>query len=289
MTHHPAAAPESQAVIYSAEPDLCSFTRVVRDMAHGVPSGRFLAWRLFRRDLKTEFTSSLFGYLWTFADPLILAGVFIVLKGGGLISIEAIGMPYALYVLFGMSLLQIFIQSIRAPLRMIPKSQSLLSNVRIPPESLLMASVLRQLFDAVCYIPILAIVSIWLGAFHIGGFLLFMSLLPLMVLLGYSLGLAMTPLNAIYDDCEKFIANISRPLIFICPTFYRPAGGLEWLETFNAWNPIGILMNNLRQVAVQGTWFSPISMAIVGIASIILLLIGWLLFHVSIRLVTDPV
>ena len=257
-------------------------------MANGLKNGRFLAWRLFRRDLKGEFTGSFFGYAWNFADPIILAGVFIVLRSGGLINDEAIGMSYALYVLFGMSLLQIFLNALAAPLEMISASRSMLIQIKVAPESILISTGLRQLFDAACYVPILGITSLALGSFDLIGFLIFIAAVPSMCLLGMSIGLVLAPLNEIYNDFRKLIVNLARPLIFICPTFYRPGPNMEWLGIVNDWNPIAILMNNLRLVAVQGTWYSPWSFVTVLLTSIVIACVGWLLFHVSLRLIVDP-
>jgi ABC-type polysaccharide/polyol phosphate export permease len=54
-----------------------------------------VATRLFRRDLDKDFSSALFGYLWNFADPLVIAGVFIVLQSGGVIAIKDEILPFA--------------------------------------------------------------------------------------------------------------------------------------------------------------------------------------------------
>jgi ABC-type polysaccharide/polyol phosphate export permease len=86
-----------------------------------------VATRLFRRDLDKDFSSALFGYLWNFADPLVIAGVFIVLRSGGIIGGEELMIPFGVYVLYGMLLLKAFTNALARPLTLLKRSASLLT------------------------------------------------------------------------------------------------------------------------------------------------------------------
>jgi lipopolysaccharide transport system permease protein len=248
-------------------------------MIRGLIRGRHIAVRLFRRGLLREFSSAKFGYLWNFADPLIIAAVFMVLHGGGVIVGEDIGMPYGVYVVYGMLLLRAFTAALAMPLTIFNRHAAILSQSVVPTEAFILADVLRLLFDLAFYIPVLLTVSLLTGAFDLGGFLLFLVLLPCMTIGGLSLSLMLTPINAIYTDIQQFVSNIQRPLIFICPTFYRPEKDSLLSDVFNVYNPIAILMNNLRQLAVDGTWHSPAAFAVVMAAALCLALLGWAFLH----------
>ncbi len=157
--------------------------------------GLLVATRLFRRDLDKDFSSSLFGYLWNFADPLVIAGVFIVLRGGGIITGEELAIPFGVYVVYGMLLLKAFTNALARPLTLLKRSSSLLTQTQVSPLGLLGADVLRLLFDLAFYIPVLLVVSIVMDSFNPTGFLLFLVLLPCMTIAGLAFSVLLTPIN----------------------------------------------------------------------------------------------
>ena len=241
--------------------------------------GLLVATRLFRRDLDKDFSSSLFGYLWNFADPLVIAGVFIVLRSGGIIGGEELMIPFGVYVLYGMLLLKAFTNALARPLTLLKRSASLLTQTQVSSLGLLGADVLRLLFDLAFYIPVLLVVSIVMDSFNPTGFLLFLVLLPCMTIAGLAFSVLLAPINTIYSDIQRFVSSIQRPLIFICPTFYRPERESLFGEVFDVYNPIAILMNNLRQLAVSNTWQDlPAFVIVMAVATV--LLVGGVMFFV---------
>jgi len=242
---------------------------------------------LFRRTLASEFRESLFGCLWNFADPIIIALAFLLLRHGGLIDPESLPIPFGAYVMYGMLILQLFIESLVQSVTILRRSKALVSNTSIPAEALIMADLLRLGFDITCQIPVLLIASMATGAFDAPGFLLYIALCPTIVALGYGLGLMAATLNMVVRDLEMFIRNLSRPLIFLCPTFYRAPSSDSFLGWLDAWNPIAILMNNLRLLATLGRWDSPIRFAVTAAGAVVLLLASAFVFHVTMRLVVE--
>ena len=261
--------------------------RTLSEIREGIGSGQLLAWRLFRRDLKTEFVDSYLGYLWNFAAPLVIAGAFLVLRSGGLIDADNLPIPFGAYVMYGVLLLEFFMQTVLRGMTVLRRSGVLVTNAFTVPEALVMADLLRAGFDMCCQSLILLIASIWVGAIDPGGFLLYLLLTPFLALFGYGIGLLLATINVVYRDGELLVQNMMRPLIFICPTFYRPADPesfLYWLDTVN---PIAIFMNNLRLLATLGEWHSPLALAVTSSIGLLLLCLGWYMFHVTIRLASE--
>ena len=244
-----------------------------------------VATRLFRRDLDREFSSAFLGYLWNFADPLIIAGVFVVLRSGGVIADENLAIPFGVYVVYGMLLLKAFTNALTRPLSLIRRSSSILSQAQVSPFGLLGGDVLRLLFDLAFYIPVLIAVSLIMGSFNLLGFLIFLCLLPCMTLAGLSLSVLLAPINCIYSDINRFASSLQRPLIFVCPTFYRPNQDSIFADVFDVYNPIAILMNNLRQLAVMGTWHDLHSFVVVIAVCVVLFVFGLIFFSRAVPLV----
>ncbi len=282
-------SPAQPADVHTTDAKTLSLRATLREMAAGAVRGRYLAWRLFRRENKSEVSSSFFGYLWYFADPLILALVFVLLRRGGVIEAEGMQMPYGVYVVFGMLLLQVFLDSLARPVGLIERHSHLVTQVKVPPESLLMAQLLHQLFMASFTIPILLFVAVVLDAFSPVGFLIFLLLFPVMVLLGFSISVLLAPLNAIYNDVQNVIRSLNRPLLFLCPTFYYAGRDDSVLGVINQYNPIAIVMDNLRLIATSGQWHSPVSLLLVAVGAAVVLAGGALFFHLAIPILAERV
>ena len=113
--------------------------RTLSEIREGIGSGRLLAWRLFRRDLKTEFVDSYLGYLWNFAAPLVIAGAFLVLRSGGLIDADNLPIPFGAYVMYGVLLLEFFMQTVLRGMTVLRRSGVLVTNAFTVPEALVIA------------------------------------------------------------------------------------------------------------------------------------------------------
>jgi lipopolysaccharide transport system permease protein len=275
---------DKPVVVYTPEPQIRDLGTVLRNMLRGARDSRYLAVRLFRRDVRSEFKDAALGYLWNFADPIVLALVFIFLRRGGYITADGLDMPYPVFVVYGMLLLQAFLRALSNPLTLLNRHHALISSTKVAPEALLTSQLLRLGFDGLFFIPIMLGVGIAFGAFNVTGILLFLLLYPAIILMGFAISVVVIPVSAIYSDLRKLVETMNRPLLFLCPTFYY-AGSETVLGTINAYNPIAIMMNNLRLLAVEGQWHSPMSMAVVVISSVIVLGLGWLFFHVTVPIV----
>ncbi len=289
MTFQMPLREQKTVVTYSSEAELVHPLRTIRMMVVGAWRGRHLAWRLFRRSVASEFRDALFGFLWNFADPIIIALAFLLLRHGGIIDPESLPIPFGAYVMYGMLLLQLFIESLVMSVTIVKRSAAIITNTKVSAEPLIMADLLRLGFNFLCQLPVLLIASLVVDAIDPVGFIAYILLTPSMIVLGYGLGLLTASLNVLYRDIEMFVRNLSRPLIFISPTFYRPSASESMLTLLDQWSPISILMNNLRLLATVGRWHSPVSFIVTTVGAIGLFVIAWIFFHVSMRLVAEKV
>ena len=228
---------------------LRALARDARALARDARASRYLGWRLFRRDLSAEFDRARLGWLWNFADPLVLAAVFVLLRRGEAVAGTGVGVPYSVWVVLGMLSLQAFLNALTRPLKMLDQSRALRMQVPVKPAALLTAQLLRRGFDAAFFVPVMLAVLLWCGLWTAAGLLLGAALYGLIVAAGFALGVALVPLNAVFDDVAKAVGSLNRPLLFLCPTFWYFAPGEGVLGTLSAWNPLATLMNQLRFAA----------------------------------------
>lgn len=269
--------------VYTAESQVRRGGHLFRTVVRGFISSRYMAWRLFIKDIKAEYTRSAFGIFWDFADPLVLAGIFYYLMHRGIIDVGDLGMPVALYVIFGVLLYQTFIESITFSVGLIRSSQGLISQLHIPPEALVLSCVYRVLFFSVFRIAILLGFSlVLLGPdFSAGGFLGFVVLFPLMMLPGLAIGVVLAPFNAIYADVQRAVRLVVMPLRYLSPVMW-PIPWV-WLNTIN---PVATILDSLRTLATSGTLENVPGIAARAGAFALVFALGAVTFHVSVPILS---
>lgn len=252
-------------------------------------AGRFLAWRLFRRDLKAEFLHSKLGWWWNFADPLVLAAVFIFLRGEKVIGGLPLPVPYPVWVVLGMLGLQAFLNAWVQPLRLLGRSRPLQHQVRVTPATLLLSQGLRIAFDAAFYLPVMALTLLWAGEVDVAGALVAAWFYLLLVAFGCGLGVLLAPLNAVAEDVGKAVRSINRPLLFLCPTFWYLAPDEGTLGRLNQLNPVARLMDPMRIAAVGRVGEPGIASAgwVGGLAVLALLVVAVLVFHRTVPVIVS--
>ena len=248
-----APAPE-RVTVHRAEPagGVAGLGHDLRTLAADAAGGRYLAWRLFRRDLSAEYDRAWFGWLWNFADPLVLAAVFVFLRRGDAVSALDAQVPYPVWVVLGMLTLQAFLNALNQPLVLLKKSRAMRNQVRVPAATLVLSQLLRQGFDAAFALPIMAAVIFAYGEWTAGGLVAAALCYAALVVAGFALGVLLAPLNAVFLDVSKAVRAANRPLLFLCPTFWYAAAGAHGgpLGLLTALNPLAWGMNRLRLAAV---------------------------------------
>jgi lipopolysaccharide transport system permease protein len=274
--------------IYTAESRVRDWKSVLLSMLSGLINGRYLAYRLFIKEVRAGYLQARLGVLWDFLEPLVVAVVFVALRNGDIINVGDLVIPYPVYVVFGTLLWQTFSDALTAPLGVIQRSKALITEVKVPPESLLLSILYRVLFDSLFRIAILFLVALALGSISWIGFLKFLLLFPSIILLGMPLGVLLAPFNVLYRDVEKFIRLALRPLMYASPVvFVPPATGV--LTFFNRFNPPGIILNNLRSLATQNIFITGQAFVVVFVLFSLIAFAGWFIFHISVPILSDKI
>lgn len=268
--------------LYTAESRVRARGAVVAAMFRGLRDGRYAAYRLALKDVRGGYAKTVFGLLWDLADPLVFGAIFYGLMAAGVLSPGDLAMPYPLFVTFGMLLYLTFTQSWLGTMRLFQTHRSILSHVRIAPETLLLSVAFRSAFDSLFRILVLLIFSVLMGHFSPLGFLKFVALFPLVILAGMAPGLILAPFNALLYDVERAVKLIILPLRFASPVFFVIAS-----EGLTRINPVAVLINNLRDLATTNHFSDPAALAGWSVALGLLFLAGWLLFHLAAPVIAE--
>jgi lipopolysaccharide transport system permease protein len=234
----PAALP---VVIYAASSELVHPLHLVKELWHDIVRGRELGWRLFLRNLQSQYRQTLLGYFWAIMPPLITTLVWVGLRSLNVVSFSAApGVPYAAYVLTGTILWQTFLNSLTSPQTSIEAAKDMLAKLNFPREALLLAGFGQMLFNLLIQLVMLAILLLVLHVPMPWTAPLFLFGLLMLITLGHGIGLLITPLGLLYTDIPKAIQALAPFVMLLTPVLYAPRteGRLAQLNVLNPVAPM---------------------------------------------------
>mgnify|MGYP005861523543 CR=1 FL=1 len=277
--------PDLPTRTYSPAPALRHPMQLLRDMARDISLSWELSVALARRDLSAMYRQSILGYVWAFLPVLATTGVFLFLRSGGAFTTGDQPIAYPVYLLVGSILWQVFADAVQGPLKVIGTSRAMLVKINFPRESLIIAAFLITGFNFLVRLIILIPALIYFayqGQFtlHASAFLLFPLGVFALVLLGYTIGVLLTPIGMLYKDISMGITIILGFWMFLSPVVVIvPEEGI--VRSAMLWNPTTPLIDSARAwlVGVPAE-FMGYFWVVTAIATVFLL-IGWLLYRVA--------
>ncbi len=264
------------------------FGVVVRGLFNDIfgHQSRDLAWRMFIRNVASQYRQTLFGYFWLFFPPLINSGIFIFLHSQKVMQVTDTIIPYAVFTLIGNLLWQSMLQCLRAPLASIEKDRAMITKLNFPREAMLSGAFLEGAFTGL--IPLVAIPLILL--FSPVNLTAWMFLIPvgvlMFMLLGFAIGVFLTPLGLLYRDVGQAIPIAARFWMFLSPVVYAiPEEGMA--RNLLLINPATVLLENARNWIVGlPPEFSGLFI-LYGAMSVVLLFVGLVIFRLAMPIVVE--
>lgn len=273
-------------VRYTAESQIRSPRRLIRSMLTDITASRELSWQLFIRDLNALYRQSLFGVIWAFIPPIVTSLIFIVLNNRRIIDFGDVGIPYPAYVLVGTMLWQVFSESLNAPLKSVTAAQQLLAKVNFQREALIVSAFLLTIFNTLIKGIVIAVV---IFAFQLqpGWGVVFAPLAILMlIVLGITLGLFVTPIGMLYTDVAAALPIIVQLAFFVTPVVYPPPQSFPF-SLIAILNPVSPLLIGARDLLTTGTLSNPVSIAVVSILTLVGLFFAWLIYRIALPIIIE--
>jgi len=185
----------------------------------------------------------------------------------------------------GTILWQLFVDAVNGPLKMVTSSRGMLTKINFPREALILAGMLMTGFNflvrLILLVPALLFFA-WKGiyTFHLPSLWLFPFGILSIVILGYTLGLLLTPIGMLYKDIQMALTMVMMFWMFVSPVVVAiPESGP--VATVMKWNPVSPMLDTTRAwlLGVEPQLFGHY-LAILGI-SLVFLLVGWILYRVA--------
>ena len=271
---------ELPVTVYTPDSGLRNPTRLMAGLFADLWRGRELAWRLFLRDLSAQYRQTYLGYFWAVFPPLVTSLTFIFLNSQGITRIESEGMPYAAFAMIGTLLWQVFVDALASPLQALQAAKPMLTKINFPREAVLLGGLAMVAFNFLVRLLLLAGVMAWFRIPIGPEILLFPFAMVGLLLTGFSLGLAVTPLAALYGDVGRAIPIVGGFWMLLTPVVYptRTEGMAGWLAI---WNPVSPLIVTARECLTAQPLTMVIPAMMVMVAAAVVALLGLLAFRLA--------
>jgi lipopolysaccharide transport system permease protein len=280
------SAKREYASIYTPDSQLRSAGSLFRAMWRDLIASRELAWRLTVRDINAKYRQSLLGLLWAVFNPLATALVFILLSKSKVLNVGNTSVPYPVYIMFGTTLWQAFVESLNAPLGAITASKAILAKVNFPREALILSGLGQTLFNLGIKLILLAGVSVIYKVPLTWSTLLALFAILVLIILGTTIGIMLTPIGLLYSDVTQALALITSLWFFVTPVVYTPPNTFPF-TLLAAINPVNPILNGARDLATVGVLHDPASFFMVTAIMLVALMISWVVFRLSIPIMVE--
>jgi len=269
-----------EEVLHSADSELRYFNRFVSGVWSDLRVSPPVAWRQFLRSLQASYRQSWLGYFWLLVPPLATTATWVYLHSANILNVGQTSLPYPAYVLTGSLLWQVFAEALNSPLQQLSSARSILTKSRIPHEALLLAGLIEVLFNFAVRFLVLLPVFIWFKShwnltLPTASMLLAPFGVAALLLLGFAIGLLLTPVGLLYHDVARGLNLVAMFWFFLTPVIYPlPATGSA--RSLLSLNPVTPLLDATRKWLTSGPASVPREFVFVVALTIPTLLIAWL-------------
>lgn len=257
-------------------------------MAADLSASWELSIALARRDLSAMYRQSILGYLWAFLPVLATTGVFLFLRSGGAFSTWEHPIPYPVYLLVGSILWQVFADAVQGPLKVVTSSRAMLVKINFPRESLIIAGFLLTVFNFFVRLAILLPALVFFSSkgmfdFNWSALYAFPAGVLAVILLGYAIGVLLTPLGILYKDVSMGVTMVLSFWMFLSPVVIGiPAPGSDGLlRRLMLWNPATHVLDCSRAWLVGADAPLITGFWLVSLCAFVFLGFGWIIYRIS--------
>ena len=255
---------------------------------------RDLVRQLIKRNISVRYRGSFLGIFWSFANPLLMLGVYLFVFGvlfgsrwEGLNKNTDKPGAFALVMLCGLAIYNIFAETVNYSCNIIITNQNLVKKVVFPLELLSFVQVIATFLLGLVWFVLLFAGGLFVFGLHWTMLLLPVFLLPLIL---FSLGWSyiVSCFGTYIRDTQHVVSVLLQMLFFMSPIFYQfglvekklQAAGWGWVIYILQLNPLVYIIEDSRRIFLFGElpanwWY----VCLIYLISIVVFLIGFYWFR----------
>ena len=236
---------------------------------------RELLRNLVIRDLKLRYRNSIFGFLWSLLNPILMmvvfTFVFTVLLGNQ-------GIPkFPVFILIGILAWNLHTSCLPSATASVVSAPPLINKIYFPrimlPASVVLANAVNFLLSMIAFIIIALVFSVHFT----GSLLLFPVILAAQLLFSLGLAFIVSTLNVFYRDAQIILETVILAWFFLTPIFYRMEDLFpSYARLVYILNPLASIIEAYRAVLYLGgtpdlyflgrTFATCLAVAVIGFA-----------------------
>ena len=282
------APPPVRETIYTPDSRIRMPRRLIAEMVNDLWLARALSWRLFVRDVRSQYRSSFLGTLWAIVPAAVTAAGLAFASNAGVVNVGETDIPYPAFVMLGTILWQTFLEAFKGPEKAIKASRSVLSRVKFPHESIILAQLGQVLFNLILKLALLVVLFIIFSVSVSWKIVLAPFAFISLILLGTGVGLLLVPINHLVQDISRAMDVILLVWFFLTPVIY-PVPEHTIISTLVRLNPVTPLLVTAREMMTTGVVSEPVEFVFVSLLTILIVLFGWLVFRLSIPYLVERI
>jgi lipopolysaccharide transport system permease protein len=261
----------------------------------GIIEFRDLLFLLVRRDFVIKYKQTILGPLWFILQPILTTVVFTVIFNH-IGRLPTDGLPPMLFYLGGLTIWSYFSQNLNANSNTLGNNAYLFEKVYFPRLIVPLAATCSNLFAFAIQLASMIGFMIFFkfqGATFQPKLVEALLVIPLLVfqtgVLSLGLGLSCSALTAKYRDLAQLIAFILQVWMYATPIIYPASKLPEQYRWIILANPVAPIVENFRNVLLGTSSITTLETGVSVAISLVILLVGLLLFRRTERTFVDSV
>ena len=236
----------------------------------------FLLEEIVKKNFSSKYKGSVLGLFWTILSPLLMMTLFTIVFS----TIFSRNIDnYAIYFLCGWCLFQFFNSAISSSMNSLKGNKNILQKTPAPKHIFVLGAILSEFLNYLIMLILLIVVMIVThSSFHLP--ILFFSLIPvfLLFLMITGLGLILSVVCVYYTDVLHLWSVVSMFLMYASAIFYPMEIIPQPYRQVLMLNPIYCFIDQFRCFVYQGVFPQSISVIYSLLLSLIVLLLGIIVF-----------
>ncbi|HEB4872985.1 TPA: ABC transporter permease [Kluyvera ascorbata F0526] len=235
-----------------------------------------LVYVITQKDLKVRYKSSLLGYLWSIANPLLFAMIYYFIFK----LVMRVQIPnYTVFLITGLFPWQWFSNSVTNSLFSFLANAQIIKKTVFPRSVIPLSNVMMEGLHFICTIPVIAV---FLYIYGMSPSITWIWGIPIIaigqIIITFGFALIFSTLNLFFRDLERFV-TLGIMLLFYCtPILY----GTDMIPAQYSWiidyNPLANMITAWRDLLMNGH-LDYMHMIYLYVSGIVILMIGMWVFN----------
>jgi ABC-type polysaccharide/polyol phosphate export permease len=252
-----------------------SLLRDARDELKAVARYRHLLRYLITSALRTENANTVFGFVWWILDPLLLMSVYVLLVG---VLLDRGTPDFPVFILTAIVAWELFAKGTRNMVTGTMRKERSMRQIAFPKAVLPLSAIAAAAIHFAVAFLVLLLVAIIFGIYPSPYALLALPIVLVQLAFTLGLGFFLSAINVFFRDTTKLMRYVFRFGFYLSPTLYPLSAVPERFRPIYDLNPFATLIPAYRDVVMYHKVPDLAALGVVGAASLVVLILGYLFF-----------